>query len=94
MTLLQELLGFFLVANDETRRNVNSLIKVKQKIKHKTETEVLQHIVQTNSNLKLLEVKLAYLIILVYFLITHLLRPTWEVGDESSLREFLLYFGQ
>ena len=25
---LQELLGFFLVANDETRRNVNSLIKV------------------------------------------------------------------
>ena len=31
LTLLQELLGFFLVANDETRRNVNSLIKVKQK---------------------------------------------------------------
>ena len=30
LTLLQELLGFFLVANDETRRNVNSLIKVKQ----------------------------------------------------------------
>ena len=25
---MQELLGFFLVANDETRRNVNSLIKV------------------------------------------------------------------
>ena len=55
---------------------------------------MLQHIVQTNSNLKLLEVKLAYLIILVYFLITHLLRPTWEVGDVSPLREFLLYFGQ
>ena len=26
--IMQELLGFFLVANDETRRNVNSLIKV------------------------------------------------------------------
>ena len=26
--ICQELLGFFLVANDETRRNVNSLIKV------------------------------------------------------------------
>ena len=26
--MMQELLGFFLVANDETRRNVNSLIKV------------------------------------------------------------------
>ena len=37
LTLLQELLGFFLVANDETRRNVNSLIKVKQKMKHKTD---------------------------------------------------------
>ena len=37
LTLLQELLGFFLVANDETRRNVNSLIKVKQKIKQKTD---------------------------------------------------------
>ena len=33
LTRLQELLGFFLVANDETRRNVNSLIKVKQKMK-------------------------------------------------------------
>ena len=28
MGLLEELLGFFLSANDETRRNVNALIKV------------------------------------------------------------------
>ena len=55
---------------------------------------MLQHTEQTNSNSKLLEVKLAYLIRLVYFLIAHLLRPTWDVGDVSPLREFLLYFGQ
>ena len=58
MPLIEELLGFFLVANDETRKNVNGLIKeaISSTIKLNDEKLVigLLEFLQTDKKLKTL----------------------------------------